>query len=48
MKLKLVYKEIRYLEYLIDLNDGYDWENLSEKEKELLGRLRELNTSQRG
>ena len=33
MKLKLVYKEVRSLEYLIDLDDGYDWENISEKEK---------------
>lgn len=33
MKLKLVYREVRSLEYLIDLDDGYDWDNISEKRK---------------
>ena len=36
MKLKLVYREIRNFEYLINLDDGYDWDNLSSKAKHSL------------
>ena len=33
MKLRLRYKELRTLEYEVDLLDGYDWEDKTEKER---------------